>query len=209
MSEEKDIIGYQSNSHKSREEAMKAPEKKVEKVISGEAKVKKKGFFRKMKDSLISSDDTKSVGSYITTDILIPSIKKAISDIVTTGIDMILYGEARHQSRSSTGSKISYQSYFDRSAASSIRRSTKVTAGYNVEDIIVNSRAEAELALDTLEDTINQYGVASVSDYYDILGITGSYTDNYYGWSNISEARVRAVSGGWLIQLPRPIQLKN
>lgn len=206
MSEERDkIVTYKSNSFASKTDPQKDQrEKKVEKVISGDAKVKKRGFFGKLRDSLISSDDTKSVGSYIASDILIPSIKKAISDIVTTGIDMILYGESRHQTRSN-GSKVSYQNYYDRDRSYNKDRGARVsTVGTEVKDIVVSSRGDAESVLGTLEELISQYDVATVSDFYDIVGITGSYTDNYYGWTSLAGAKTRPVRDGWVILMPKP-----
>ena len=45
------------------------------------------------------SEDVNNVKSYIVMDVLVPAIKKAISDIVTNGIDMILYGKLGNQKR--------------------------------------------------------------------------------------------------------------
>ena len=81
---------YKSNSHRSKNE--NRDNKKVEKIVSGKARVKKKSGISKLKDNLIS-EDVDNVKSYAITDVLIPAAKKAISDIVTNGIDMILYGE--------------------------------------------------------------------------------------------------------------------
>ena len=55
MNEETGLT-FKPNSHKSREEAeQKAPQdKKVEKVINGSAKIRKKSGFEKLKDSLVS-----------------------------------------------------------------------------------------------------------------------------------------------------------
>lgn len=84
---------YKPNSHKSKEEQKNlVPEKRVEKVISGTVKSKKKSEMQKFADVFIS-EDVNNVKSYIVMDVLVPAIKKAISDIVTNGIDMILYGE--------------------------------------------------------------------------------------------------------------------
>lgn len=90
---------YKPNSHKSKEEQKNlVPEKRVEKVISGTVKPKKKSEVQKFADVFIS-EDVNNVKSYIVMDVLVPAIKKAISDIVTNGIDMILYGEAGKSKR--------------------------------------------------------------------------------------------------------------
>lgn len=104
---------YKPNSHKSKEERKESiPEKHVEKVISGTVKPKKKSEMQKFADVFIS-EDVNNVKSYIVMDVLVPAIKKAISDIVTNGIDMILYGEAGKSKKNSTASKVSYQKYYD------------------------------------------------------------------------------------------------
>ena len=76
---------YTSNSHKSREaiEDKTLPEKKVEAVVSAPVKTKKRGGFRKFTDVIVA-EDAANVKSYIFTDVLIPAIKKAISDIFYT-----------------------------------------------------------------------------------------------------------------------------
>ena len=84
---------YKSNSDKARQEQQS--EKKVEAVITGAAKTRKKGEMQKFADVFIA-EDANNVKSYILMEVIVPAVKKAISDIVTTGIDMILYGEERH-----------------------------------------------------------------------------------------------------------------
>ena len=81
---------YKSNSHKSNEVDER---KKVGKVVKGKVKTKKKSGITKFTDVFIS-EDVSSVKSYIIGEVLIPAMKKALSDIVTNGIDMILYGES-------------------------------------------------------------------------------------------------------------------
>ena len=92
---------YKANSHKVREEQKRenkevVERKKIEPVAK--AKTKKKSEIKKFTDVFIAEDVT-SVKNYIVNDVLIPAAKKAISDIVTNGIDMILYGEARGKDR--------------------------------------------------------------------------------------------------------------
>ena len=101
---------YKTNSDKSRQEQS---EKKVEAVISGKAKTRKKGEMQKFADVFIA-EDANNVKSYILLEVIVPAIKKAISDIVTTGIDMILYGEAGRTRKNGSASKVSYRNYYER-----------------------------------------------------------------------------------------------
>jgi hypothetical protein len=198
---------YKPNSHKYKEDQNRSsPEKKVEKVIAGTVKSKKKSEIRKFTDVFIS-EDIDNVKSYILLDVLIPAIKKAISDIVTNGIDMILYGETGKTKSNSTASKVSYRSYYDgrngRRDYSAIR--TKIS--YNYDDIIFDNRGEAEDVLSRMDELISTYGLVSVADLYDLVGVTGNYTDNKYGWTNIRSASVIRVRDGYMLKLPKALPL--
>lgn len=41
----------------------------------------------------------------------------------------------------------------------------------------------------------------------DLVGITGSYTDNKYGWTNIRNAEIVHVRDGWMIKMPRAVAI--
>lgn len=189
---------YKNNSKKSKSEETKT----IEKVISGTAKTKKKNDVQKFADVFIS-EDVNNVKSYIFMDVLVPAIKKAISDIVVNGIDMILYGEAGH-TKKSNGTKPSYRSYYE---SNNNNRTTRRTA-YSFDDIVMDNRADAEEVLDSMLATIDKYGIVSVADMYDLVGITGNYTDNKYGWTDLRSARIeRERDGGYTINLPRALPL--
>lgn len=198
---------YKSNSHKSKEEKEVLPEKKVEKVISGTARSKKKGEIRKFTDVFIS-EDIENVKSYVIMDVLIPAVKKAISDIVTNGIDMILYGGSGESSRRTTASKVSYRSYYDKKDSREIGRSfQRARTGYDYDDIILDSYGEAQEVLIRLDELVSTYGMASVADLYDLVGITSNYTDNKYGWTDTRNASVVRTRDGYKIKMPRAIPI--
>lgn len=199
---------YKPNSHLSKMEQSNSTDdkKKIEKVVSGTVKVKKKSEIHKIKDIFVS-EDAGNIKSYILNDVLIPTIKQTISDIVKNVIDMTLFGGNGSKGRNSIASTVSYRSYYDR--GNSIQRgTTRTTTGYNYDDITIDSRGEAEEVLTRMDELISCYGVVSVADLYDLIGVTGSYTDNKYGWTNIRNARVvRANGGGWTFDLPKALPI--
>lgn len=196
---------YKSNSHRSREEI---PEKRVEKIVTGPVKARKKGEVQRFADVFIS-EDVKNVKSYILMDVLVPSIKKAISDIFHNGIDMILYGESGAPRSTSAASRVSYQSMYNQSSIRDDRtRASVLRTGYDYDDVILNSRGEAEDVLSRMDELIAAYGLVSVADLYDLVGITRNYTDNKYGWTNIRNAEiVRLRDGGYMIKMPKALPL--
>ena len=189
---------YEPNSHKYKEEKTSHEEKKkVEKVVSGVVKTKKKSEIKKVADIFIS-EDIQNVKSYILMDVLVPAIKKAVSDIVTNGIDMILYG-----GKGSLSSKVSYRNYYDRKDDYRPYNNPLTRAAYDTEDIILQTRGEAEEVLARMDELISCYGVVSVADLYDLIGKTCSYTSNKYGWTNIRSAEVIRARDGYVIKMPK------
>lgn len=196
---------YKSNSDKARTEQQS--EKKIEAVVKGNAKTRKKGEMQKFADVFIA-EDANNVKTYIFMEVLVPAIKKAISDIVTNGIDMILYGEAGRTKRNNSASKVSYRNYYERDSERTRAGSASRRSSFDYDDVIFDTRGDAEAVLDAMNDIISQYGVVSVSDFYDLARVANdNYTMNRYGWTNIGGATAVRVRDGYILKLPRAIPL--
>lgn len=199
-----EIGEYPSNSHKSREAAEQAEEKKpLEKVVSGEVKTRKKTGISKLASS-ITSEDIGKVLSYLATDVLVPKIKETISGIVTNGIDMLLYGESGRP-KNSRNETTSYSSYYKRPSERFM--DTKYRDVYAYDDIIIPTRGEAENVIRALRDQLSEYGIVSVSDLYDLVGIRGTFVDCKYGWTDLKTAYVDRVRDGYILKLPKAREL--
>lgn len=206
-----DTSNYKPNSFKSKEEAEQKREK-PQPVVSGTAKRINKSEVRKLADVFLPGD-VDNVKTYIVSDVLVPSIKNAVSDIVKTGIDILLYGEDRGGSRNKRASKTSYTSYSsyyndgNRGDYHDRYATRKNESGYSYADILIPTRAEAEEVLSGMGDILDTYGTVSVADLFDLCGITPEFTDNKYGWKNIATARVARVRDGYVIKMPKAIPL--
>ena len=191
---------YPSNSHKAREEVA---EKKVEKVVSGKTSTKKKSGIRKLSDTFLS-EDVSNVKSYIFSEVLLPAAKKLVSDIVTNGTNMLLYGEIKNKKGNS--SKVSYSRYYD--DRSRDYRSPVVRNNFDYDEIIFETRGDAEAVLDAMYDILNQYKVVSVAELYDLASITThNYTCNNYGWIDLRGSSVVRVRDGYILKLPRALAI--
>ena len=196
---------YKANSHRVKEEQKNKEVVKKDIQPVAKAKTKKKSEVKKFADVFIAEDIT-SVKDYIVNDVLIPAAKKAISDIITNGIDMILYGEARGKDRRrDTGSRVSYTKYYERDRDRDYDRGRARRSVYDYDDIILDTRGEAEDVLNRMDDLIDAYGMVSVADLYDLVGVSGNYTDNKYGWTNLRNAEVRRTRDGYLLKLPKAL----
>lgn len=191
-------INQSPNRFPEKQKETQIEKKKVDKVVSGNVKTKKKSGLTKLADNIFAEDRDK-VKNYILMDILLPTISDGIVDILKKSIDAIFGRES--SKRDTKASRISYRSYYDDSRDSRDRDRSRVR--YEYDDIIFNSRGEAEEVLERMDELIETYGNASVADFYDLVGVTGKYTDNKYGWKDIHTAKVVRVSGdGYMIKLP-------
>ena len=196
---------YTPNSNRFKEQQKEnttLPEKKIQQITTGKVRVKKKSEMSKFKDVFIS-EDVSNVKSYIFMDVLVPAVKKAISDIVRDGIDMILYGDTKRSNRSSNASYVSYRDYSNRDRRDDCRNGSRNRSGYSYDDVILETRGEAEDVLTRMDELIETYGVVSVADMYDLVGKTCNYTDNKYGWKNIRTAEPIRVRDGYMLKLPK------
>lgn len=195
---------YKGNSNRSKREKEET-EKRLEKITTGSVKTKKKSGMSKVANALIS-EDASNVKSYILMDVLIPSLKKAVSDIITNGIEMLLYGETSGKRRD-RADKVSYGSYYNKDRDRDSRDRYRARSTYEYDDIVLATRGEAERVIDRLEDSLYEYGTVSVGDLYDLVGVTGSFTDYKYGWTDLRSARAERVRDGYLLRLPRALPL--
>lgn len=198
-------INYKPNSKKFKEEQQNE-EKRVEKVINGPVKIKKKNEIRKLADVFISEDVT-NVKSYVVMDVLIPAIKKAIVDIVTDGVHMIFYGGTKRNGVS-RGDKISYVDYSKRGGSDYSRVGGSDThTSYSSDVFTFETRAEAEEMLAQMDGLVEKYGMVRVLDLYDMVGKTCDHTAHKYGWTSTRSAEVVRVRDGYVVKMPRALPI--
>lgn len=194
------------NSHKGRADN-KTPqeEKRAEKIVRGRVKTKKNEM-RKLTDIFIS-EDIANVKDYILLDVLAPAIKKAFYDIVVNSLDMTLFGG--RGGKRSTADKISYKDYNSVSRRDDRTYSrSRTSSGYSYDDIILETRGEAEAVLSRMDEIMEEYEIVRVADLYDLVGVTGEHTDNKYGWTNIRNAEIERVRDGYRIKMPRALPIR-
>jgi len=184
--------------------------KKLQKIVTGSVKKQKRGLGKKMSESVLA-DDARTVWGYILYDVLIPTFKDLIFNTISGGIEMALFGEKSksHVRRDRGRSYTSYGSYYrnddrERKRDRSRDFSRIERARHDFDDIVLECRGEAEEVLSRLFDHTIEYGMATVADFYDLVGITSNFTDDKYGWTDLGKAYVSRVRDGSLINLPRP-----
>lgn len=182
--------------------------KDIQKVTTGGVRTKKKS---KLRESFIAKD-VQDVGDYIINDVLIPTLKRTVADMVSNGIDMALFGEVRSRGRSHSnntrGDRRPYRSFYESSGRRYDSRDSRRPA-YDYESVIVESRGEADLVLDRMDEIIDKFDAVTITDLYDLVGYDGGrFTDSKYGWTSLRNVDIKHLrDGGYEIILPEPKQV--
>lgn len=198
---------YGPNSQKSKAPAPAEEPRVVGPVISGAA-VERKESLRKKFFQAYAGDSAQSVGNYLLMDVVVPGTKNLISDLVKQGIDRLLYGGSRPTQGVRSGVGGGYGKFFNGGAnqnqpqqqSQPVVRQAQPAFG----EIYLQSRSDAELVIDELRALIEAYGNAKVANLYSLVGITGNFTDQSLGWTNLSRAGVIQIREGYLLDLPKP-----
>lgn len=206
---------YPSNSNKKDNGKKPLPEKKIEKVVTGQVLTKKKSTGSKFK-SVFFGGEFKGAFRYILADVLLPAARNLLVDATTKGIETIVYGESRRTNTRRVpeySNRIQYNRPVNRGIdpyerdrpfmpGQRTNRNFRPETRQQSSDIILSSREEAEVVLERLIDIVDMYDVASLADLYDLVGLPSNHTDNKWGWTFLNNGIVTQVREGFLLQLP-------
>lgn len=179
-------------------------------AIKGKVSVKKTSEVSKRLRS-----GAKEIEKYTIEEVLLPGLKNAVWDIITTGLDILLYGESdasrtrgRFNSNRPMTSSINYASTGNMRRVNQTRRSnvTKVRARPE-EEIIFERKADADLVLDGLREAIENFGTVTVQTLFDMCDKTAPWTANKYGWMDLEDAYVERTRDGYILKMPRSLPL--
>lgn len=202
-------MDYQSNSFRDKQKIVRDTDeaKKVERLISGDIKRRKTSTTKRVINEFVKGD-LNTLKEYAIWDVWIPAIKNSLYGSLIGTIDAI-FGKAAGPSN--RGHR-DYRDYFStplyRATEDRDRDRLKGRNVYGYDEIIYSSKSESERIVVGLNGLINEFGSASVADYYQMSGAEHEYTDNKYGWDEPIPNRItRLRDGGYSIVLPKPIVL--
>lgn len=194
-------------------------EKKVESVVTNDVETRKKSLFRRFVNVFIGGD-SKSVLQYVVSEVLVPQAKDMITEAASQGFERFIYGENRvHRGIRGRGNAggppgtTNYTRYAVRGnnplgrTSSEDRRPIVQPKTQTPDDILLATRVEAETVLDRLYDLLKEYECASVADLYSLVGLSSSYTDQKWGWTDLHGSQIRRVRDGYILELPKTTSL--
>lgn len=192
-------------------------EKKIEPVVnSNDYIIRKRPLFKRIVN-IVLNGDVKEVKKFLINDVLIPSAKDTIFDMVNNGLYMLLYNSVRgRDDYKKSGPYISYNNYSSNSKSKvSYQKSAQREEIRDIDDIIFYERGKADLVLEEIFALYEEFHVVSKADVLQIISdkddnfkYIGDFTDNNWGWDDLTGACVERVRGGYWLHLPKMIHLK-
>jgi hypothetical protein len=188
------------------------PMKKVEQITSGSTKRRKKPLGKRF-SGMFFGGDARTAGSYVLLEVMIPAAKDMLVDAGSQVIERMIYGESRRGRRSGATTPYSgpsgYMAYNRYSSGPQQEQpramSRRGRAVHDFDEIILETRSEAEATLEQMYEFLSRYDVVSVGDLYGMVGIKPTHVDNKWGWTDLRGSAVsRLRGGGFLLDLPEP-----
>lgn len=210
---------FPANSAKARARSEGSPQdqrpKKIEQVTSAGAVRRKRGIGRQFKETFVGGS-ARMAFDYMILEVVIPSVKDMLTEAMQSGIEKLIYGDARPRRGMSVPSSYSGLGHVNYQGMSSNKLPTTRTLSrgsrtrHDFGEIVIQSRQEAEEVIDRMFDVLSRYGTVTVADLYDLTGIQSGHTDTKWGWTSLRGAKAsRMRNGGFLLDLPNPESLER
>ena len=190
------------------------PKKEIKPVVTA-------AVTRKTRTPMIKfKEDAKTIATTLFNDFVKPGIKDLLWKVGSNGLDILLFGEPKHNKTTSSpwgsfwggGNYYSYNSYNSPTytpygqQSKSTQNTPPMPVRKNIYDydyIVFGTMSDAENVLNTLKDLISHYGIISVAEFYQAANVPSNFNDNKYGWTDLSTASIERVDGGYTIKLPK------
>lgn len=199
-----------------------APKPKA-RLASGRAQVQKPSVGKRVLAEFLEQD-AEDIKEYVWKDVMIPTIKETLCNIV----ELLLFGSASKGRRGSNrrdDNHTSYSSYYYYGGGGDKRVSRdrggnrpsglndilfRGTDDPNAPPDLRQARIDAYNAKDGIDEWLAEYGVMTIESMYELCGISKRYsdhTDTNWGWREGATFEIRRVRDGFALVLPKPTLL--
>ena len=193
-------------------EARQKPRKPPLQVNTNPPAVKKKNTFSRLANHVLGPGYGVRVREYVVREIIAPNLRDVIYNSIMASLGMAVYKENFQPERRSTTSSWKspssrttgrqterYDQYSRTPSRTRTRRSAPSEAYVDVVEHVFPSMQEAKDAVRRMEREIDIFGYVTISDYYQIVEVKADYTDETYGWTDLSGVVYQSLSGGGVI----------
>jgi hypothetical protein len=197
----------------------RGPAVPVERVTSADAVRRKPSLGKKFSQTFIGGD-ARTAWDYMIWEVAVPEIRYLMVESLQSGIERFFTGavsRGRHPTGRNPLGHFNYQSRYqhgpqdDRGPVPTRRQlSSQARARHDFDEIILQTRVDAQEVLERMYDMLEQYEVVTVADLYGLVGLKPDHTDTTWGWTDLKGTTVGRVRGlGYLLDLPEPEALRR
>ena len=160
---------------------------------------------------------TEGVWSYIFKDILIPAFKNTLVSMVQNGIAMLVNGNVDMRRRDYRDDRIirtpyssySNSGYYDQNyGGRGYIQERRPVPTYLYDELEFDEIGRPERILATLRNEIFRRGAVSIAFYYRQAGYMSDHTAENWGWINLDSARIIRTNTGYVLRLPKPVEIE-
>ena len=155
-------------------------------------------------------EDIQTAAKSVFFEMIIPKVKNLISDMIIGTIEHIFYGGTSSVTNKTNNLKYNNISYQQNKPTVITYASSRIDDITSLLDdkLYYRTKEDAENVINEMRLCLEQGQNVTVAQVLDSIGIVPEYTYNYYGWTNLKDARTVYSRGGWKVILPTPVSIK-
>ena len=193
-------------------ETRQKPRKPPLQVDANPPAVKKKNAFSRLADHVLGPGYGVRVRDYVVREIIGPNLRDVVYNSIMASLGMAVYKDNfqperrasasswRSPSSHTTGRRTErYDQYSRTPSRTRTRRTSPTEVFVDVVEHVFPSMQEAKDTVRRMQREIDIFGYVTVSDYYQIVEVKADYTDETYGWTDLSGVVYQSLSGGGVI----------
>lgn len=205
-----------------KQESVTQAKRPEHKPVTQNATPRKKGLAERFVSGLVGPHGVRAIGSSISQNIVIPTLKKMLYDTLVTGASQAIFKDDRVPTQNTAWNQpaqrrgTNYNGQY-RQPRRSTRTGTSngpqqesyapVEVGRTLPMYVIPDRNAATAVLDNMMDDLNQFGQVSLAAYLQLIGQDTTYNDYSLGWFDLADAFITPSRGGFVIELPQLEQI--
>lgn len=155
---------------------------------------------------LLFAGDIKTAFKVAVKEVLGPKLQEILVNFTDTVTRSFVYGDDYRTSYDTRSGSTNYRVISNSNNQNRIS-SSKPSDRYETIAYEFESYEDAKNTIAYIQNSIKQYKVFSVLNFYDYTGQATTPGDNRYGWTSIGDIRPESSRNGWIVRLPKPMEI--
>lgn len=165
-------------------------------------KVERLGVF-----DLLFAGDIKTAFQVAVKDVLGPKLQDILVNFSDTVIRSFIYGDGYRSSYDSRSSGNTPYRIISAQNQPQSNYQTRPADRYSAIAYEFDSYEDAKNAIAFMQQTLRDGKIFSVLNFYDYTGQQTTPADDKYGWTSIGDIRPDRTRNGWVVRLPKPMEI--